>query len=75
MGQAKQKAISEKLLEQDVSVTLKRRQWVVLNNILVAIQYKIGDAKIVLPIVDEIMKVAAVDSNIDPEPEEGIITN
>lgn len=48
-----------------------------LNNILVTLQYKLGDAKFILPIADEIMKVAAVDSNIEPkdEPEEGIITN
>lgn len=77
MSESKQKEISEKVLNQNVSITLTRRQWVVLNNILVTLQYKLGDAKFILPIADEIMKVAAVDSNIEPkdEPEEGIITN
>lgn len=78
MGQAKQKEISEKILNQEVSITLKRRQWIILNNILVSLQYKLGDAKHILPIADELFKVSAVDSNIDPnkeEPDEGVITN
>lgn len=77
MGQAKQKEISEKILNQEESITLKRRQWIVIFNILVSQQYRLGDAKIVNDIVDKLQSIVAVDSNIEPkdEPEEGIITN
>ena len=75
MGEAKQKQISEKILNQEVSITLKRRQWIIISNVLVSQNYRLGDAKFVLEIVDALQPHVAVDSNIDPDKDGGVMTN
>lgn len=77
MGEHKKKEATEKLLNEEVSLTLKRRQWLVVHNVLVSLKYGLGDAKIINQIVDQLQPIAAIDSNIErkEDPEEGIITN
>lgn len=62
-------------LNQEYSITLKQRQWIVIYNILVSQQYRLGDARIVNEICDEIQKVAAIDTNIPLEEKEGVVLN
>lgn len=53
-------------LNQLHNLTLKQREWIVIYNILVSLQYKLGDAKIVNDICDKIQPIVAIDSSIPP---------
>ena len=62
-----QDAQLQKRLDEECDVKLLRREVIVIHNILSTLQYKLGDAKIVLGILDKLTVFAAVDSNIPPE--------
>jgi hypothetical protein len=60
----------QKTLDEVCDVKLLRREVIVIHNILSTLQYKLGDAKVVLGILDKLTAHAAVDSNITPESHE-----
>lgn len=70
---AKEEKISEDVLNAPISITLMRRQWIVLYNIVVSQPYKLGDARIVNEIVDKLQPEVAVDTNISKNVEEGVV--
>lgn len=55
------------ILDELCTLTLKRREWIVVFNVLVSLSYKLGDAPIVQKIVDTVKPVATVDTNIKKE--------
>lgn len=54
-------------LDQTLKLLLTRRQWTVIFNILVNREYRLGDASIVLPIIDALRPIVAFDTNIKPK--------
>lgn len=66
--------LPDEVLNKEISITLARRQWIVIFNILVSQAYKLGDAKIVNEIVDKLQPEVAVDTNIK-SPEEGVLVD
>lgn len=57
----------QKTLDEICDVKLMRREVIVVHNILSTLQYKLGDAKVVLGILDKLTAYAAVDTNIPQE--------
>lgn len=68
------KTRSERELETNLNtecdVKLLRREVIAVHNILSTLQYKLGDAVIVLRIIEKLKPHAAVDTNITPESHE-----
>lgn len=63
--------LNEALMNDEVSLTFTRRQWIFLFNVLVSGSYKFGVAAFLKDIVDKIEPIAAVATNIDrPEDKE-----
>lgn len=56
-----------KVLDEEVDPKFLRRELIVINNILTSLEYKLGDAAIVIGILHKIKPLAAVDSNITKE--------
>jgi hypothetical protein len=54
-------------LDQVCDVKLLRREVIVIHNILSSLQYKLGDAEVVLKILAKLAAHAAVDTNISEE--------
>ncbi len=70
-NQPPQKPPTEKELrkmEEDMSkrytLVFTKRELIILFNVLNAPDYKLGDAKVILPVADKIQALIAVDSNI-----------
>lgn len=47
----------DKTLKQLHSITLTKSQWIVIFNVLIRQEYRLADAKLVQPIVNELEKV------------------
>ncbi|MBU6501171.1 MAG: hypothetical protein KGJ89_05390 [Patescibacteria group bacterium] len=45
-------------LDTEYSVVFKKREWVLIYNILTSVTYKLGDATLVLPIVEKVARDA-----------------
>lgn len=60
-------APNSEIMEKVYSVALKQKEWVVIYNIMASGSYKLGDAKVINPILDTIYSIAAVDTNIPEE--------
>lgn len=60
----------EGMLNEDVSVTFMRRELVVVHNILASMEYKLGDARIILGIMD---KIAPHTDVLKQAPNEGVV--
>lgn len=58
------------ILNEEVNPKLLRRELIVIYNILSSLQYKLGDAKVVLQILDKLQPHVAVDTNITKQAHE-----
>lgn len=66
LSPAQQKKL-DRILDQICPISLARRQWIVVYNILVSQNYRLGDARIVNEICDKLQPIVAVDTNIEKE--------
>lgn len=60
------------MLLKPFSLTFTQQEWIVIYNVLTGISYKLGDSRVVLPIIDKIQGVCAVDTNIVPKKEKKV---
>lgn len=58
----KAKARLERELNNEYTLKLKKRDWLVIYNILTSLSYKLGDARIVNSIVERVQAIAALDA-------------
>lgn len=71
----RQKLLQEKL-DNEYTIKFKKREWIVIYNLLISEGknprfFTLGDARLILPIVDKIQAIAALDDNA----EEGVVVN
>lgn len=60
----KQQVAFEKAMEQEHTLTFKKKELVAIFNILTNVQAKYGDFIVIAPIVEKLHPIVAVDSNI-----------
>lgn len=54
----------EKEMNQLLSLTLTKREWIIIFNIMNSMDYKLGDARELLKTTDKIQSIIAVETNI-----------
>ena len=62
-------------LKKQYTLSFTKHELIVMFNVLVSKEYRLGDAQVIFPAVRKIEALVAVDSNIAPESTDGVKVN